>query len=559
MAAVATKLSYRDLDGMTPDERSVLAAAARRQRAIIAQHARTDPNVFAVHVLRDERNGKRIRQARHHKEWHRLLEEQDRLIVWSHVDAGKTAQLSIGRVLWELGRNPNLRFAILSKTKNLAQKIVRTCGQYIEKSAPLHEVFPRLVPDKDPSLPWTSLSLTVAGRAGDPKDPSIQASGAFGNIIGSRIDRLVIDDILDSVNTRTRAPRDNLYEWIRAIMGRLTEDARVWMVGNAWHPDDVMHRFADETGYKAYRFPVMNKDGVPLWPEHWSPARIEKARTVDFGPLDFARQLMCQPRDDDSARFKREWLETALDRGVGLRMLRTRQELLDELGDPALAKTYRLAPDNDVSDVRIYIGVDLAVQQHARADLTTFVAVALLPNGTRRLVHVESGRWGAPEILERIKQHNTRYTPIFVIENVAAQDYIRQLIKHDTAIPVLPYTTGKQKAHPEFGVEAIAAELESGKWIFPCRSRTDMDKEMHELVQEILGYEPPPTHTGDRLMGLFFAQATIRKEEARAMGTGTEKQTVQVFGAEPESEEGGNPFDVKEEADPVAARRARRR
>lgn len=550
----------RDIDttALSEDGRSVLNAAVRRNRNIIAARARQNPDIFAVHVLRDERSGRRIKQAPHHQEWHRLLAEHDRLIIWSHVDAGKTAQLSIGRVLWELGRNPNLRFVILSKTKNLAQKIVRTCGQYIEKSAALHEVFPNLVPDKDPSLPWTSLSLTVAGRAGDPKDPSIQASGAFGNIIGSRIDRLVIDDILDSVNTRTRAPRDNLYDWVRALMGRLADDARIWMVGNAWHPDDVMHRFAQETGYKAYRFPVMNKDGVPMWPEHWSERRIEKARTVDFGPLDFARQLLCQPRDDESARFKREWLETALDRGVGLRQLRTRTDLIDELSDPATAAIYRLS-GIDVSGIRIYVGVDLAVQQHARADLTTFVVVAMLPNGTRRLVHVESGRWGAPEILERIKDHNTRYLPTFVIENVAAQHYILQLIKHDTAIPVLPYTTGKQKAHPEFGIEAIAAELESGKWIFPCRSRTDMDKEVHELVQELLGYEPPPTHTGDRLMGMFFAQATIRAEEARAMGQRSEKQTVQVFGATPEEPEESNPFQPEVEADPVAARRAMRR
>jgi hypothetical protein len=520
-----------DVSTLSADGRGVLSAAVRRNRNIIAARARENPNVFAVHVLRDDRTGRRIRQGPHHVKWHELAAAHDRLLIWSAVDMGKTVGLSIGRTLWELGRNPNLRIAILSKTKNLAQKIVRTCGQHISKSAPLHEVFPHLVPETDPSLPWTSLALTVAGRLGDPKDPSVQAAGAFGNIIGSRIDRLIIDDILDSVNTRTPAPRDALYDWVRAIMGRLSEDARVLMVGNAWHPDDVMHRFASEPGYTAYKFPVMDKQGTPTWPEHWSAARIEKARTVDFGPLDFARQLLCQPRDDDSARFKREWLETALTRGIGLEMLCTRQELLDELASPAQAAIYRLS-GQDCSGIRVYVGVDLGVQQHARADPSAFVAVAALPDGSRRLLHVECGRWGAPEILSRIEDHNTRYQPIFIVENVGAQDYILQMVRHTSAIPVLPFTTGKQKASVEFGVEAIAAELHAGKWIFPCESRTAMNREVNDLVQEVLSYEPPPTHTGDRLMGMYFAQSAIRAEEARRGGYGSAKARVLVFGVD---------------------------
>lgn len=450
----------------------------------------------------------------------------------SYIVTHNSQHISIARPLWELGRKPNMRIAIGSKTKPLAQKIVRSCQQIIagetHSAHAYREVFPHVRPAKDPSLPWTSLAITIE-RDTPAKDPSVQAFGNFGNIIGSRIDLLILDDVLDQTNTRTPAPRDALWDWVRStLFGRLTDRARVVLIGNAWHPDDLMHRFEREPRFSGFRFPVLDSAGVPTWPERWSIERIEAARE-DFGPLDYARQLFCQPRDDDSARFKREWVEAALARGVGLNFLATRADVLEELTDPATAALYRLGRVLADDKVRIYTGVDLAVQQHAAADLSSFVTIAALPDGTRRLCSIESGRWGAPEILARIEQHDQRYQPIFVVENVGAQDYIVQLVRATSAIPVIPYTTGRTKAHPEFGVEGIAAELAAAKWIFPNAGVGDgrgpkMHRETFALVQDLLSYDPR-SHTGDRLMALFFAREGARSTEAR-LGSGRARATV---------------------------------
>lgn len=520
------------VDVLSEDVREALPEIARQRHRAIVARAREDPVVFGAHVLRDEKTGKRIKPSPAHIRWHELIDTHDRLIMWAHVEAGKTAQISVGRTLWELGRNPIIRVAIGSKTKPLAQKIVRSCQQIIAGDTPsahaYREVFPGIKPAHDPSLPWTSLAITVE-RNTPAKDPSVQAFGNFGNIIGSRIDLLILDDVLDQTNTRTPAPREALWDWVRStLFGRLTDRARVVIIGNAWHPDDLMHRFEREPRFRGFRFPVLDSAGVPTWPERWSLERIEAARE-DFGPLDYARQLFCQPRDDDSARFKREWVEAALARGAGLDFLPTRAEVLEELTDPATAALYKLGRVLATDKVRIYTGVDLAVQQHAAADLSSFVTIAALPDGTRRLCSIESGRWGAPEILKRIEEHDQRYQPIFVVENVGAQDYIVQLVRASSAIPVIPYTTGKTKAHPEFGVEGIAAELASAKWIFPNSGTGDargvkMHREVFALVQELLSYDPR-SHTGDRLMAMFFAREGARTTEAR-LGSGRARATV---------------------------------
>jgi len=63
---------------------------------------------------------------------------------------------------------------------------------------------------------------------------------------------------------------------------------------------------------------------------------------------------------------------------------------------------------------------------------------------------------------------------------------------------VRPFTTGRNKVHPEFGIESLAAEMAAGKWIIPNRDGK-MHSEVEALINEMLYYDPK-AHTGDRLM-----------------------------------------------------------
>jgi hypothetical protein len=418
-----------------------------------------------------------------------------RLVVTSHVEAGKTAQFSIARVLWELGKNPNLRIVILSNTGDQAKKIVRTVGQYIKKSRELRQVFPELQPHPDIEQPWTSTSLVV-NRGIISKDPSVQAIGFGGAIMGSRIDLLLLDDLLDYENTRTPHQMDGVYNWLRAsALGRLTQNSRVWGVTNSWHPKDPMERLAAQPGYKHLRTPVVDEvTGELSWPARWPMSRIKKARR-DLGPLEFGRQLMCQARDDEQARFHRAWIDVGLDRGRG----------------------YRFVQDISASELpdgyAIFTGCDLAVQEHSAADLTVFFTILLWPTGERQVINIEAGRWNGPEIVKRVDNIGNRYGGIIVVENVGAQDYILQFSRVMTRSTVRPFTTGRNKANPAFGVESLAAELEAGRWVIPnAYSSRRLHPEVSAWVNDMLFYNPKE-HTGDRLMASWFAREGARAFE----------------------------------------------
>ena len=459
--------------------------------------ARVDPDSFMEYVLRDEATGLQVRQTEVQSEWHRLAKEHDRLLIWSHIESGKTMQMSVGRTLWMLGRNPNLRICIASNTHGQAAKIVRTIGNYIENSYELHQVFPNLKPDR----PWTTTQLFVE-RTIVAKDPSVQATGFRGNITGARIDVLVMDDMLDPENTHSPAARDELWNWYQATLsGRLTANAKVIIVGTAYHPEDFLHRMAQIPGWQAKRFPAVNEDGTPKWPQRWPASRLARKR-LEIGPLEYARQMMCQARDDTEARFKREWIERCLRRGAG----------------KSMCKSLNAVP----AGYRLFTGVDLAVQKSSAADSTVFFTIVVHPNGDREVINIESGKWSGPDIVNRILQARRCFPGIVRVENNASQDFLLHFVRQAGGGDWLQaHTTGRSKASPEFGVESIATEMFNGRWIIPSANGT-LEPEIAAWVQEMLYYQPD-AHTGDRLMASWFA-----REAARATSYRAERFTLDV-------------------------------
>jgi hypothetical protein len=438
---------------------------------------------FVAAVMTDETSGLPLKQAPVHKAWHNLADQHDRLLIWSAIEHGKTTQLAVARTLWELGRDPTLRIGIVSNTYGQAEKIVRSVARYIEQSEPLHRVFPELRKGEQ----WSAGKITVR-RPYVSKDPSVQAVGVHGALLGARLDRLIVDDVLDYENTRTAKLRQDLWDWYHATLeGRLTARGKSLVIGTAFHPDDFLHRLARVPGWHAVRYPVVDEAGNPRWPERWPLARIEEKR-ARLGPMEFARQLLCVARADSEARFKREWLDRCLQRGNG--------------------KTVAFGLSVLPPGVKTYTGVDLAVQQHAAADSTVLFTIAVHPNGDREVLNCEAGKWAGPEIVQRIIDHHRRYMSVVIVENNAAQDFIVQFARGSYAIPIRPFTTGRNKAHPEFGVESIAAEMAGGKWIIPNaegRCTPDLDAWLTEML-----YYDPTAHTGDRLMASWFAREGAR-------------------------------------------------
>ncbi len=158
-------------------------------------------------------------------EWYLILGDgfrPRRLHIQAAREHAKTTCLSVKYPLWRVGRNPNLRVMIVSKSATLAQTILREIRQNVESNERLKTVFPGMKPD----VPWGRDELQVrrgtdAERGGKHvilKDPTFTGVGLHGPLTGKRADLIIVDDPFDESEVRTEAQRQKVEDWVEKVL-----------------------------------------------------------------------------------------------------------------------------------------------------------------------------------------------------------------------------------------------------------------------------------------------------------------------------------------------------
>lgn len=468
-------------------------ARAKHQRQIIAARDRCE--AFVEYAIPHEKTGKRVKNEPFHVEWQQLLRDHKYVVLIAPVEHGKSVQIAIAKPIHMLGNDPTLRGAIVSNTALQAQKSLGAITQHIERNPRVHEVFPNLCPTKRANEPWRGDMITV-DRPTYAKDPSIQALGVGGPIVGSRLDWVALDDVLDFENTRTPAQMKKLLEWFDStLFPRMVEDAPIWVIGTPWNRGDLLHVLSKRPAWVSRTYSAVENPDDPQ--EQWRPIWFALARLIEIQanttPHNFARKYLCRIISDTLARFQREWIDKCVSLGKG-------RKLVDRAPRAPSGKLYPC-----------FTGVDLGVGEDEGHDLSVLFTIALIERMRRLVVDIQAGHWTGPEILRRIYDVQRRFDSITLVENNAAQKFLLQWAT-EGGIPVRPFTTTAQnKTHEAFGLENVAVEMRSGHWIIPSGpSGADLDPETLQWIQEMEYYQPG-AHTGDRLMASWFAREGARQ------------------------------------------------
>jgi len=258
---------------------------------------------FMEYVFSDPQNDAPLEMQWFHEDWSRAMDTERRVIIVAPRDHGKTTQI-VGRVLWELGRDPNLRIKIVCASDARAMERLFEIRQHLESNRRLRHVFPRLVPDE--GAEWSKHRIIVQ-RTARHRDASVEAAGIGSNITGGRADILIADDVVDRKNAFWVKARDEAKRaWFSDWSNTLEPHSRVWCICTLWHKDDLNHSLLDNTEYAQLVYKVDEQFGS-LWPDKWPEAEL-RAKRREIGSIEFNRAFRNRVTDETTSLVKEHWI-----------------------------------------------------------------------------------------------------------------------------------------------------------------------------------------------------------------------------------------------------------
>jgi len=255
----------------------------------------------------DEADGSPYKQQWFHDEWHHAWDRYQRVMVIAPRDHAKTSNV-VGRTIWELGNNPNLRVKIVCASDGRAKERLFEVDQHIRTNPRVLEVFPHLLPD--PDAPWNAHRL-VLRRTARHRDASVEALGITSTATGGRADLLIADDVVDRRNALSfPALREQIKQAWRSDWTNLLEpDSRVWYICTLWSPSDLSHELMENKAYRVLRYDI-DDDFGSIWPAKWSEYHL-RMRYEEIGSIEFNRAFRNQAIDTESALVQPEWFAFA--------------------------------------------------------------------------------------------------------------------------------------------------------------------------------------------------------------------------------------------------------
>ena len=290
--------------GITEEQqRAEMATRMAAIGEIQVRTARTHFPAFMEYCFTDETERRPVEMQWFHDEWSLAMDEENHMIIVAPRDHGKTT-IIVGRVIWELGRNPNLRIKIVCASDGRAKERLYEIVQHIKYNPRVREVFPALVEADEGE--WSKHKIVVR-RTARHRDASIEALGITSTATGGRADLLIADDVVDRRNALSMpALRDQIKQAWRSDWSNLLEpDSRVWYICTLWHKDDLSHELMDNSAYRTLFYSVPDDFGA-LWPDKWDEQAL-RIRHNQIGTIEFNRAFRNQAVDEESSLVRPHW------------------------------------------------------------------------------------------------------------------------------------------------------------------------------------------------------------------------------------------------------------
>lgn len=388
-----------------------------------------------------------------------------------------TTQIPIGRVLYEIGNDTNLRIKIVCQSDGKSIERLFEIITHIEENERLHEIFPNLKSARRGS--WTKHKIVVA-RDRISKDASVEAIGVRSTATGGRADILVADDVVDRLNAlEFPALREQIKAAWKSDWTQLLEpDGRLWYICTLWHTSDLSHELMRNPVYKVLKYGIgKGSDSFkPIWPTKWGRKEL-KDRELEIGKREMDRSFRNIALSGDVQMVLPDWI-----------------------------KYYDPKSMPDLKDMVRVSGVDPRGAQEARNNKADYFArVTLGYHRETNKIYILDAWKGRPSFLnqmEKVKETWRLFKELYIgIEANNYQDALRQVLMESESFPLVPMKPGNQRK--EERLRGITPYIESGMVLWPNHFNPEdpaYDGARQNLFEELTGF---PLWKNDDLVDAF--------------------------------------------------------
>ena len=324
-----------------------------------------------------------------HRQWFEqsLLNQEE--ICLGPRNFVKTTVRGIVWTIYKMIKNPNIQLGVVSDTGPQAIHFVSEVKMQIERNKLLTILYPHLRPGKL----WRDNEFSITGATEIQKGATVTAFG-YGGATGYEFDDIVMDDVVDFENSRTKYQRDKLEDWIgMSLRPMLKSRGVIHWSGTRYHDDDQYGRLLRQgilTNKDTHKAILDN--GESIWPELWPTEKLLEIKKK-IGSIRFNAQYQNDVELMAAGKiFKREWFRY---------IKRNPSNFIEYIREDG-SRIH-------IKELAIYQTCDLAISKKETADYFVILTFGVDKEGNIYILNILRGHYNWPEQKRISRQEYIRW------------------------------------------------------------------------------------------------------------------------------------------------------
>lgn len=320
----------------------------------------------------------------------------------------KTSVVTIGYTIQAIMQNPDIRILIANEKFDNAKDFLSEIKGHFEHN----EKFRQFYGDWLSQFGWREDSIIVSQRKKNLKEPTVSCAGIEVVKVGMHYDLIIMDDLVSDKNTTTKDQMDKVKDFYKLALSLLEPDGKIVVIGTRWSFNDLYNHLIENEKHRFNYFirGAYNKDGSLWFPQRLTEDFLQDQRKSQSS-YQFACQYLNSPVDDESARFKKDWIKYY--------SIHLGGKLIPEVNEKA--KVY-----HGIKDCNVYLHVDPATSDRKRGDYTAFIITAVSPDDYIFILEAKREKINLTQLISRLFEYYKKYNPRrILIEMQATQAMIK--------------------------------------------------------------------------------------------------------------------------------------